>query len=95
MYKESNSKQPTKLHTPLHTIQTKRDPPKPIKRRMIIMTQTKYTKKQKEAIESMVTGFRKVHSRERRLELLNWYDFASGVKNIEITKQIMIDLKAI
>ncbi|MCY7773471.1 hypothetical protein MOF05_07620 [Bacillus haynesii] len=55
----------------------------------------KYTEKQKEVIESMVTGFRRVHNKEKRLELLWWYDFASGIKNIEVTKQIMKDLNAI
>ncbi|KMM60788.1 hypothetical protein ACH95_08445, partial [Bacillus glycinifermentans] len=57
--------------------------------------QMKYTEKQKEVIESMVTGFRRVHNKEKRLELLWWYDFASGIKNIEVTKQIMKDLNAV
>lgn len=54
-----------------------------------------YTDKQKDIIEKMVAEFRKVHSEERRLELLWWYDFASGIKNIEVTEQIMKDINAI
>lgn len=55
----------------------------------------KYTEKQKTIIEKMVSEFSKVHNNEKRLELLSWYDFASGIKNMGVTKQIMIDLKAI
>ncbi|MEK5394042.1 hypothetical protein NSQ59_27460 [Margalitia sp. FSL K6-0131] len=55
----------------------------------------KYTNKQKEIIEKMVKEFSKVHNKEKRLELLWWYDFASSIKNMEVTKQIMKDINAI
>lgn len=53
------------------------------------------TKKQIEVIEKMIQEFSLVHSREKRLEVLAWYDLASGIKNIEVTRKIMIDLNAI
>lgn len=55
----------------------------------------KYTEKQRKAIERMIWEFGKVHDNKKRLELLEWYDFASAVHDLEATKQIMIDLKAI
>lgn len=54
-----------------------------------------YTQKEKELIENMVSGFRKVHSKEKRRELISWYSFASSVKDDEKTKQIMQDIGAI
>lgn len=54
-----------------------------------------YTEKQKKLIEDMVQGFSKVHDNEKRRELVWWYDFASSVKDIEATRQIMKDLNAI
>jgi len=53
------------------------------------------TKKQIEVIEKMIREFSKVHSKEKRLELVGWYDLASGIKNIEVTRKIMKDLNAI
>lgn len=53
------------------------------------------TNKQIEVIRKMIQEFSLVHSREKRREVLEWYDLASGIKNIEITRKIMIDLNAI
>lgn len=55
----------------------------------------KPTKKQIEVIQKMIQEFSLVHSREKRLEVLEWYDLASGIKNIEVTRKIMVDLNAI
>ncbi|USK77691.1 hypothetical protein [Peribacillus frigoritolerans] len=54
-----------------------------------------YPDKQKEIIEKLVKEFSKVHNNEKRIDLLWWYDIASGIENIEVTEQIMKDIKAI
>lgn len=59
------------------------------------MVKVKYTEKQRIEIEKLVTGFRRIDNNKTRLEKLGWYDLASGIKNIEVTRQIMKDLKAI
>lgn len=55
----------------------------------------KPTHEQIETIKKMVKEFSLVDSRQDRKEKLAWYDLASGIKNIETTKEIMINLNAI
>jgi hypothetical protein len=54
-----------------------------------------YTNDQFDIIRKMVKEFSKVENNERRKEKIWWYSLASGIKNDQIVKQIMIDLKAI
>lgn len=53
------------------------------------------TEKQIIVITKMIKEFSKVHSKERRRELIGWYDLASSIKDIEVTRKIMTDLGAI
>jgi hypothetical protein len=55
----------------------------------------KYTNNQFEIIEKMVSEFSKVHNNETRKSLIDWYSFASGIKNEKTVRQIMTELKAI
>jgi hypothetical protein len=54
-----------------------------------------YTNKQFEIIEKMVKEFKRVHSNEKRKGLISWYSLASGIKNDDVVRQIMIDLDVI
>lgn len=61
----------------------------------VIEEKATYTEEQKGIIEKMVKEFNLVHSRKERVERLHWYDLASGIKDIAITKKIMKDINAI
>lgn len=54
-----------------------------------------YTKEQFETVQKLVKEFSRIDNHKARKEKLAWYDLASGIKDIEVTKRIMIDLKAI
>ncbi|MFJ7954288.1 hypothetical protein ACIQZG_22560 [Lysinibacillus sp. NPDC096418] len=45
--------------------------------------------KARKILVNMMTGFRKVRNKEQMLNNVGWYDFASGIHNLELTKKIM------
>lgn len=54
-----------------------------------------YTNEQYGIIKKMANEFSLIDNHKSRKEKLGWYDLASGIKNIEVTKKIMTDLNAI
>lgn len=54
-----------------------------------------YTKEQLETIKNMVKEFDIVEGREARRKKIGWYSLASGIKDEDIVRQILIDLKEI
>lgn len=55
----------------------------------------KYTNKQFNIIKKMVNEFKRIDDNEKRRAKIGWYSLASGIKNDDVVKQIMIDLNAI
>lgn len=56
---------------------------------------TLYSEKEKTLVTKMVKEFSLVHNHKKRLELVSWYSFATGIKDDAKTKAIMKDLGAI
>lgn len=45
--------------------------------------------KARKALISTITGFRKVRTKEQILKNIGWYDFSSGVHDLELTTKIV------
>lgn len=56
---------------------------------------TLYSEKEKTLVSKMVKEFSLVHNHKKRLELVWWYSFATGIKDDVKTEAIMKDLGAI
>ena len=54
-----------------------------------------YTKEQLETIKNMVKEFNIIEGKEARRKKIGWYSLASGIKDEDIVRQILIDLKEI